>query len=118
MISPEEYVSQPRPQSETFKIRGDGANVAVKVNEASFASKFFADRLPAEIIDAPFLNSRTIRIVADFCRLNFVEPIDIQAQCIPLSWGESFNDLNHDIKVLNLFDYLLSSLTSLLKLSI
>ncbi len=98
-MPPPEGISQPQFQPETLYIHGDGAVVAVKASEASFASIFFAAQLPAETIDAPFLSVRTIRIVADFCRLNFVDPIDIKVQSIPVSWGEIFDDLNHDIKV-------------------
>ena len=72
---PRRSLSQRNP-SHSVEITGaDGTSITISTDRAAAASLFFAERLPAETIEAQFLTGRSLFMVAEFCEGNIREPV-------------------------------------------
>mmetsp|Transcript_73072 Transcript_73072/g.142955 ORF Transcript_73072/g.142955 Transcript_73072/m.142955 type:complete len:106 (+) Transcript_73072:244-561(+) len=73
-------------------IGAEGSSMILPVEQAAMASPFFAQRLPAESIDAHFLSAQMLPLVQEFCAGNINDPITstTKSEAMP-TWSARFD---------------------------
>jgi len=82
-----------RQRGRSVMITGaEGFSILMPMEQAAAASPFFAQRLPAESIDAHFLSAQMLPLVQEFCAGNINDPITstTKSEAMP-TWSARFD---------------------------